>query len=245
MLWVWTSISVKPSTDDASIDAEIVHVASPVGGRIVQLPVSENEQVHKGDLLFQIDPAPYQTNVAAAEAQLELAVAALGSKHRLISTQRSTATIANDQIQRATTNLELAKRTEKRLEPLSAKGYVPRQQLDQATVARRDAETSLQQALEQAHGANTAVDSTADARATVKASSAALTNARRALLDTQVFASHDGRVTGLTVSSGELVLPSQSLFTLINTEEWFASANFRETDLSRVKPGSCVTRCTP
>jgi multidrug efflux system membrane fusion protein len=241
VLWVRASSSAAPSTDDASIDAEIVHVASPVGGRIVKLPVSENRLVQKGDLLFQIDPVPYQTNVAAAEAQLELAVAALASKQRLISTQKSNAAIADDQVARATANLALTQRTEKRLEPLSAKGYVPRQQLDQATVARQDAETTLQQALEGAHAGKVAVDSIADARATVKGASAALANARKALLDTQVFAPHDGRVTGLTVSTGEVVLPSQSLFTLIDTEKWFASANFRETDLSRIKPGYCVT----
>jgi multidrug efflux system membrane fusion protein len=235
------STSATPSTDDASIDAEIVHVASPVGGRIVRLPVSENHLVHKGDLLFQIEPEFYQTNVAAAEAQLDLAMAALASKQRLVSTQKSNATIADDQVERATANLELAERTEKRLEPLSAKGYVPKQQFDQATVARRDAETSLQQALEGAHAGKIAVDSIADARATVKSASAALANARKALVDTQVFAPHDGRVTGLTVSTGEIVAPSQSLFTLIDTEKWFASANFRETDLSRVKPGDCVT----
>jgi len=46
---------------------------------------------------------------------------------------------------------------------------------------------------------------------------------------------------GLGISTGEVVAPSQSLFTLINTEEWFASANFRETDLSQIRAGECVT----
>jgi multidrug efflux system membrane fusion protein len=45
----------------------------------------------------------------------------------------------------------------------------------------------------------------------------------------------------LTISTGEVVAPSQALFTLINAEEWFASANFREIDLNRIEPGACVT----
>ena len=49
-----------PSTDDASIDADIVHVAAAVGGRTIEIGVSENARVRKGDLLFQIDPRPYQ-----------------------------------------------------------------------------------------------------------------------------------------------------------------------------------------
>ncbi len=54
-----------PATDDASIDADIVHVASTVGGRIIDIPVSENAPVKKGDLLFQIDPVPYELSAGS------------------------------------------------------------------------------------------------------------------------------------------------------------------------------------
>ncbi len=66
---VKTLSHASPSTDDASIDAEVVHVASPVGGRIIELPVHENQLVHKGDLLFRIDPAPYKNTVAVSKPQ--------------------------------------------------------------------------------------------------------------------------------------------------------------------------------
>ena len=83
---------------------------------------------------------------------------------------------------------------------------------------------------------------TADAAvANVRAAASSLANARRALSDTEVRAPHDGRIVGLHISTGEVVAPSQSLFTLINTEEWFASANFREIDLNRIQIGECVT----
>jgi membrane fusion protein, multidrug efflux system len=231
----------KLSTDDASIDAEVIHVASAVGGRIIELPIHENELIHRGDLLLRIDPVPYQTNVAAAEAQLALSRAALSSKRRLVSAQRSNAEIAREQTRRAQTNLELSMRTEERLKPLTAKGYVPKQQLDQAEVARQNATSSLTEAKEQETAAHHLVDDAAAAEAAVRAAAAALTNARRALEDTEVRAPHEGRIVGLSVSTGEMVIPSQSLFTLINTEEWFVSANFREIDLKGVKRGDCVT----
>jgi len=231
----------KLSTDDASIDAEVIHVASAVGGRIIELPIHENELVHKGDLLFRIDPMPYQTNVAAAEAQLALSRATLESKRRLVSAQRLNAEIASEQTRGAQTNLELSMRTEERLKPLTAKGYVPKQQLDQAEVARQNATSSLTEAKEQGTAAHHLIDDVAAAEAAVRAAAAALTNARRALEDTEVRAPHEGRIVGLSVSTGEMVIPSQSLFTLINTEEWFVSANFREIDLKRVKQGDCVT----
>jgi len=127
------------------------------------------------------------------------------------------------------------------LRPLAAKGYVPQQQLDQAQVAERDAETSLQQAKEQESAATQAIDTTASAEAAVHAREAALAIAQRALEDTTVRAKTAGRVVGLSASPGEMLAPLQSLFTLINTEEWFAIANFKEIDLQHIAPGNCVT----
>jgi multidrug efflux system membrane fusion protein len=121
------------------------------------------------------------------------------------------------------------------------KAYVPTQQFDQAQTAQRDAATSLQQAREQEVAALRAVGTEEGAAAAVQARQAALAIARRALDDTIVRAWHDGRVVGLTVLSGEMVVPSQALFTLISTEEWFAVANFRETDLHAIAVGDCAT----
>ncbi len=239
--WIRTSLRAEPGTDDASIDGEVVHIAPLVGGRVIELAVHENQLVHKGDLLFRIDPVPYQINVAAAEANLDVARAAVGSKRRFVATQRSNADIAAEQIDRAKDNLALSQRTQERLGPLAAKGYIPQQQFDQAKVATQDATTSLSQTEKQQRAAESAVDTDDAAVASVRAAAAALANTRRALSDTEVRAPHDGRIVGLTISTGEVVAPSQALFTLINTEEWFAAANFREIDLNRIKLGACVT----
>jgi multidrug efflux system membrane fusion protein len=230
-----------PSTDDATIDADLVHVAAAVGGRIVDLPIAENDQVAKGDVVFRIDPYPYQLAVQQAQADLELAEAALETQRRVLSTQRSAAVVAGDQIKRAITNLELASRTVERLRPLAAKAYVPVQQLDQAETAEHDAATSLQQAREQEAAAVRAIDTDAAAKATVRARHVALAIAQRALDDTTVRATHAGRVVGLTVATGEMVVPSQSVFTLVDTEEWFAVANFREFNIDAIAVGDCAT----
>jgi multidrug efflux system membrane fusion protein len=240
-LYVLHRRSVLPSTDDATIDADVVHVAAAVGGRVIAIPVTENSQVRAGDLLFQIDPLPYRLAVGQAQAELGLAQAALETQRRVLSTQRSTATVAGDQVRRAETNLQLARRTVERLRPLATKGYIPAQQFDQAQTAQRDAETSLVQAREQSVAAVRAVDTEAGAAATVQARRAALAIAERALDDTTVRAAHPGRIVGLTAATGELVIPSQTLFTLVKADEWFAVANFREIDLHAVKVGDCAT----
>jgi multidrug efflux system membrane fusion protein len=234
-------LAFHPSTDDATIDADIVHVAPLVGGRIAEIAVAENAIVSEGDLLFQIDPVPYRLSVAQAEADLAIAQAELDTKRRVLSTEKSNAIVAADQAKRAQTNRELAARTVERLSPLANQGYVSTQLFDQAQVAQHDAITSLQQAQEQHAAAVRAIDTEQAAVARVLAREAALAIARRSLEDTTVRAPHNGRVVGLLVRSGETVAPSQALFTLVTTDEWYAMANFRETDLKHISVGNCVT----
>jgi multidrug efflux system membrane fusion protein len=230
-----------PSSSDASIDADVVHVAPEIGGRILEIHVRENGPVHRGDVLFQIDPQPYQLLVSQSAADLALAEAQLDTQRRFVSTQHSNATVAQHQTTSAKANYELASRTADRLKPLTEKGYIPGQQLDQAVVTANDAATHLLQAQVLAVAAEQAIDTIQAGEALVAARQAALGLAKRHLEDTTVRAPHDGLVVGLTVSSGEFVAPGQTLFTLINTEEWFASANLRETDLAAVQTGGCVT----
>jgi multidrug efflux system membrane fusion protein len=216
-LYALHETNIHPTTSDSSIDADIVHVAAAVSGRIIELPVTENQRVVRGDLLFQIDPLPRRLVVEQSTAELGMA--------------SSNAAVAADQTKSAKDNHDLAARTLERLRPLAANGYVPQQQLDQAQVTEKDTATKLIQAQE--------LQAAADA--TVRARKAALGIAQRELDDTTVRATHNGLVVGLRVSTGEMVIATQSLFTLINTEEWFAVGNFRETDLGAIAVGDCAT----
>lgn len=239
-LAVWRDAR-QPSTDAATLEADVVHVAAEVGGRIVELPVTENQAVEAGALLFAIDPLPYRLRLEQAQAELEFAQAALDTQRRLLATQRAAAQVARAQTGRAAANLQLAERTVERLQPLTGRGYVPTQQLDQAQTARHDAATSLRQAEEQQAAAEQLVDTDAAALANVRVRQAAVALAQRALDDTRVRAGHAGRIVGLAVASGEHVLPGQALFTLVVTDEWFAVANFREFELGAIRPGDCAT----
>jgi len=230
-----------PSTDDATIDADVVHVASPVGGRIIRLAVEENQRVEKGDVLFEVDPAPFRLAVAQTQADLELARAVLETRRKSIVAERANAVIAGDQTSKAAHNYELAARTVQRLTPLAAKGYVPAQQLDQAQVAQHDAALSLKQAQEQKQASAQTIGDDAGAVATVHAREAALALAQHSLDDSVVRSPQNGFVTGLSVLAGETVAPHQSIFTLVHADEWFAVANFREGALARIQPGDCAT----
>nr|WP_294554077.1 multidrug transporter subunit MdtN [uncultured Rhodopila sp.] len=229
------------SSDDASIDADVVHIAAAVAGRVAEMRVTENDLVRAGDELFHLDPTPYRLAVDQAEADLAIAQGLLEARRRSIAVETSNAAVATQQISHAEENHALASRTVERLRPLAAKSYIPYQQFDQARVAEADTATALAQARQAQIAAQQAIGTLDAETATVRAREAAVAIARRALDQTVVRAPHNGRVTGLSVLSGEIVAPGQSLFTLIATDEWFVSANIREGDLGAIQSGQCVT----
>ncbi|WP_185332850.1 multidrug transporter subunit MdtN [Acetobacter pasteurianus] len=230
-----------PSSDSASIDAELVHVASTVGGRLIDLRVHVNQHVHKGDVLYRLDPEPYLLTVRQAEANLELANAEVENQKRLVGVKTANAAVATDQITRAQTNRDLAARTTERLKPLAGKAYIPWQEYDQARVALHNAEVSLAQAHQQSVAADMAVGDLKSSLAAQAASQAALDHARYELRQTTVIAPTDGYVTSLQVKPGEVLAPSQVLFTLIADDAWYVTAPIREINLSSIHAGDCVT----
>lgn len=228
-------------SEDAVIQAEVVHISPAIPGKLVELAVEEGSRVKQGDLLYRLDPEIYRWTLQQAEAELAMATAALNSKNRLIKAESANAQIANEQIRRAQTNLALATRTVNRLRPLVEEGYATQQELDVAVTAQRDAQVSLTQAGVQYQAAEHLIGEIDAALAAVQAAEASVAIAAKALADTEVRAPHDGLVVGLHVSTGERLAPGQSLFTLINTQHWYAQALYLETELTSIAIGDCVS----
>ncbi|WP_205756189.1 multidrug transporter subunit MdtN [Labrenzia sp. 011] len=240
VLGVRASSEVSAS-DDAILNADVVHIAPSVAGRIVNLPVRDNAFVKKGDVLFELDPTPYRLAVEQTRADLQIALAEQTDQAQNIQAQLANVAIAEEQVQRAETNLELATQTLNRLLPMEEKGYVSAQQVDTARSASKDAQVSLNEALKQLEAAEALVRTEAAAESLVTARRAALALAEHELSNTTIRAPHDGRIVGLNISSGEYVLPGQRIFTLIKTDTWYASAAYLETSLPEISVGDCAT----
>lgn len=228
-------------SEDAVIGANIVNIAATVAGRIQSIEVRENDAVRAGDLLFTIDPRPLRLLADQTKADLDLAEASLAAQTRNVSAETQNAAIAEEQIARARTNLDLTEASLARLQALQPKGYVTRQEVDDARTLRNDARISLSQAIKQAQAANDLVGTLDSSEALVRARQAAHALALHSLENTKVHAPHDGFVVGLTNAPGQIVAPGQSLFTLIDASSWYASATFRETELERIAVGDCAT----
>lgn len=227
----------RPRTDDAYLQADLVHMAPDVSGRIVELPVRDNQTVHRGDVLFRIDPVPFQLRVEQAQATVRSLEGKLSVTADQVAAQTSSADTANRGISAAEAQLALAASTLARMEPLLPRGYVTAEQVDQARTAKRTAEIALQQARLQAQGARQAISSTKPVAEELEAAKATLAMAERDLRMTVVRSPCDGQITALDIASGEFALTGKPLFTIIDTEHWYAIGNFRETDLAGIQPG--------
>ena len=227
----------RPRTDDAFIDADIVHMAPDVSGRVIAVKVTNNQRVRSGDLLFVIDPEPFRLQLDQARAQLGALRATLANITNQVASQTSKADAANTGIGSAQAQLALATSTLGRMEPLLPHGYVTAEQVDQARTSQRTAQVALQQARQQAQEARQGVSSTKPTEEQIAAAGASVALAERNLRLTEVRSPCDGVITGLNTVAGEYGEAGHPLFTIIDTERWYAVGNFRETELGRLQSG--------
>jgi len=234
-------IDQRPRTDDAYLQADLVHLAPDVSGRIIELDVRDNEKVHKGDVLFRIDPEPYRMRVDQARAAVRGLEAKLALTADQVAAQTSKAGAAERGIGSAEAQRALASSTLGRLEPLLGRGFVTAQQVDQARTAQRTAQIALRQAQLQADEARQAITNTKPTEAELEGARATLALAERDLNKTVVRAPCDGRITALEIAAGEFAATGHPLFTIIDTEHWYAIGNFRETELAGMETGQRAT----
>lgn len=241
VLLVSRRIDQRPRTDDAYLQADLVHMAPDVSGRIVELDVRDNQAVRKGDVLFRIDPEPYQMRVDQARAAVRGLEAKLALTADQVAAQTSKADAVASGIGTAEAQRALAASTLARMAPLLGRGFVTAQQVDQARTAQRTAQLSLRQARLQADEARQAIINTKPTEAELEGARATLALAERDLNKTVVRAPCDGRITALDIAAGEFAAVGVPLFTIIDTEHWYAIGNFRETELAGIAPGQRAT----
>jgi multidrug efflux system membrane fusion protein len=158
-----------------------------------------------------------------------------------VAAQTSKAGAAERGIGSAEAQRALASSTLGRLQPLLGQGFVTAQQVDQARTAQRTAQIALQQAQLQADEARQAITNTKPTEAELEGARATLALAERDLNKTVARAPCDGRITALDIAAGEFAATGRPLFTIIDTEHWYAIGNFRETDLAGMEPGQRAT----
>ncbi|MBM4071104.1 MAG: HlyD family secretion protein [Planctomycetes bacterium] len=220
-----------PMTSDAYVQAYVVQVAGRVEGQVVRVHVLENERVKKGDLLFEIDPRPFQHAVARLEARLAYAVqqvAQLRADHeaaraehvRLEAEERYAGVVHSQEkgiyAKKATTERKYLDAEQRHV---AAKALVEKS----AQLVQRAAD-ALKARIQNEH-------------ALIAEVKAELATAKLNLEFTRVYAPADGFITNLQLREGSYAHIGQPLLTCIDDSQWLIVANFRETCLERMAAG--------
>ncbi len=241
--WLWLTGGRYVSTDDAYVQQDRVAITAQVAGTIVEVDVGSNQPVKKGDLLFRIDPAPYQIAV-------EGATAALASARLQVDQLRSDYEQAKTEEKSAADDVAFKQKTYDRQQGLLAKGISSQASFDAAENDLHTAQQTLANAKQHTQAALAALggnpDITTDMHPLVLAALAKRDQAALDLKNTSVFAPTDGVVTQTTsLQVGQYVTSPAAMPTvvlgLVKTDDTWVDANFKETDLGNIKPGQKAT----
>lgn len=236
----WLHARTWVSTDDAFIAAHVERVSTRVAGRVTAVLVKDNQMVHSGDTLVELDDRDFQVAVQQAEASLASAnaeVAKAQAQHLAAqaATDQAAAKLDSAKAEAANAELELS-----RSEKLRKSGAVAQQNLDTALKLSQtrasDVVAGEKQVASLQAGVVYTLAALEAAKAAVAKAEADLAKAQLQLSYTKIPASQDGRVTVKSVEPGNFVQPGQALMAIVSNEVW-VEANLKETQLDRVRVG--------
>jgi membrane fusion protein, multidrug efflux system len=224
------NIRTNPRTEDAQVRANVIGVAPQVGGTITAIHVKDNQLVHRGDLLFELDSRPYAAEAEKARAQLALT-------ELEIQAYKDQIAAAEAQLKQSEAKAAYAVDYAKRVQALVGNLYVT---VDKNQLAQTEAITATDKvaqdkaALERARNL---LGEQGDVNVRRVAAQAALRDSELKLSYCKVYATCDGYVTNLQITPGAYAAVGEQIFSLVDRKIWYVLANFRETDLKRMRPG--------
>jgi membrane fusion protein (multidrug efflux system) len=217
-------------TDDAYVNANIVNVAAEVTGRVTAVHAREGTFVRAGDALFEIDDSSYRISLADAQAKLASARQATRANVSDVGAARAA-------LQRAEADVDNARAQSRRTQDLVASHFLSRQAADDAEARLKMTLAAGAEAQSRLKHAEEMVASEGGETPAVRAAEAQVQMAQLNLARTHVVAPVDGWVANLTLTPGSTVTPNQPLFALIQKGSFWVDANFKETELDRIRPG--------
>lgn len=219
-----------PSTDDAYVQATTINIAAQVGGRVASVPVSSHQSVTRGQLLFSIVSDQYQLRYREAEANLALA-------RQQVSANEAAVTASNAAVSEASADLENAQRQYQRLKKLAARHMAPQSDLDDARAKLKSANAAVALAKARLQESRRQLGSAGPSNESIRKAQAAAKLASLDLQHTRITAPCSGTLAGVPLERGDIVSANASQFVLVCNHRFWVYANFKETELVRIRPG--------
>jgi membrane fusion protein, multidrug efflux system len=231
-------------TDDAYVDAHVVSVISKLPAYVQKLYVDDNSHVTAGQLLVELDPRDYAVQLQQAQAQLGNAQSRLQDALNQIPVADAEVARERAELEVAQSNAGLASVSLRRLQSVSDIRAVSSQRVDEGKAAAsgtQAAVTAAQVRIVAAQAQAKLVRSQAQtAQTTVDEARALLAQANLNLSYTKIYATETGSVARKSVETGNYVQPGQLLLTVV-PEKLYVIANYKETQLTHVRPGQSAT----
>lgn len=230
----WYSLQGKVSTDNAYVKQDSVAVSAEVGGRIVEVDVKENQQVKAGDLLFRVDPQPYQIQISQADAAIASAQANQTALAHDSALSGADAAAARNNIAFAQANFD-------RQAALWKRGFTTKADYDAAEHALSAAQDQLRLAEADAAQARAKLATGSAVPGVFPAIAAAQAQRAAAVLNlqrTEVRAPLSGQVSQTDrLESGQQIVSGLPVVTIVADHSSYVEANFKETDLAHMRVG--------
>jgi membrane fusion protein (multidrug efflux system) len=224
------------TTDNAFIESPVHPVAPRISGTVTAVLVHDNQFVKKGDLLVELDATDYRVAVNKAEAELGIARNESSGDRLQVATSRAALQSARAQQQQAVLDL-------KRGSALFQKEVIPREQLERLQTALQVADARQKQAEEQVRKdeAVAGMGGESVSKAQIRKQQANLMESRLKLGYTRIMAPVDGYITRKGVEVGATVQVGQSLMAVVPLGNAWITANYKESQMTYIKPGQKVT----
>jgi membrane fusion protein (multidrug efflux system) len=230
----WQSLQGKVSTDNAYVQQDMVAVSAEIGGKITEVLVKENQQVQAGQLLFRIDPEPYQLQIAEANAAIATAQANL-------TALSNAPELTGVDIAAAREDIAFAQSTLQRQRALFDRGFTTKADYEAAQHAVAQAREQLRQAEADQVEARARLSNGAAVpgeNPQIAAAEAQRATAQLALRRTEVRAPASGRVSQADrLQVGQQIVTTLPVLTIVKDEASYIEANFKETDLRDMRVG--------
>ena len=240
-------LDAQPRTEDAYTRANIIGIAPHVSGRILELNVVDNQPVDEGDLLFVVDPRPYEIALAEAEAQMALVDLSIIGYQDSIEAAQAEIEAAKSRITKQQALAQYAVQYLERVEPLLGSRFVTPDQVDKARsealalqASILSAEADLSAARKMYQVAVTQLGDVGNVNARRVAAQVEIDRAKLFLDYCYVTAPFDGYITNLNITVGEYANVGKQVFAIVDREIWYVMANFMETYLDDLEIGQTV-----
>lgn len=240
----WTNGRFMVSTDDAYIEGDIATISPKVTGYVAQVNVAANQHVKAGDVLVTLDDGDYSNALDQTKAQIETAQLSLSRIDAQIDGAKASLAQAEAQKAALEASVRGAEINQGRASTLQSKAVGTAADLDTANVALDQAKANL------AGGEASIVSAKAnvalleaqrkETEGTIRTLELQRDKAARDLGFTVLKAPYDGIVGNRSVQVGDLVSPGQRLLAIVPTHELYIDANFKETQIQHLVPGSKV-----